>query len=192
METLTHARRRRLFQLLVLPVAAGAVLAGCATLSGPRDVEIPLERLQRGLDDRFPLQQRALGVFELQLARPRLEILRDNDRLALTADVAATSPLMPQALRGSVSLSGRLAVDNVRNAVVLSDAHIERFVVDGADERTRGHVTAAANVVVEKLVRDVPVYTFRPDDLRYLGTQYVPTTIHTARNGLVVRFVPEK
>ncbi|WP_338759298.1 DUF1439 domain-containing protein [Massilia sp. METH4] len=178
--------------LLIAPLAAAALLAGCASMTGPREVEVPLERLQRGLDDKFPLQQRALGVFELQLSRPQLAILRDNDRLALTADVSASSPLIRQALQGSVSLSGRLLVDNVRNAVVLSDARIERFAVPGADARMEGQLTGAANVIVERIVRDVPVYHFRPDELRYLGVQYVPTTIHTTPRGLSVRFVPAK
>lgn len=178
--------------LLSISLAAAALLAGCATLTGPREVEVPLERLQRGLEQRFPLQQRALGVFELQLSRPQVSVLRDNDRLALSADVSVTSPLLRQSLQGSVALSGRLLVDNVRNAVVLTDAHIDRFTVGGTDERTQGQLTAAANVVVERLVRDVPVYNFRPDELRYLGVQYIPTTIHTTRDGLSVRFEPAK
>ncbi len=178
--------------LLVLPLAAAALLAGCASLTGPREVDVPLERLQRGLDQRFPLQQRALGVFELQLSRPQVTVLRDNDRLALEADVSVTSPLMRQPLLGSVGLSGRLLVDNVRNAVVLADAHIDRFAIGGSDERTQGQLAAAGNVVVERLVRDVPVYTFRPDELRYLGVQYIPTTIHTTPTGLRVRFEPAK
>lgn len=182
------ARRR----LLILPLAAAALLAGCASLTGPRDVAVPLERLQRGLAERFPLQQRALGVFELRLSRPQLAILRDNDRLALSADVAVTSPLLRQALQGSVSLSGRLLVDNVRNAVLLSDARVERFAVDGAEGSLQGQLSAAANVVVEHVVRDVPLYHFRPDELRYLGVQYVPTTIRTTRDGLSVRFEPAR
>lgn len=188
MQTISRPRRG----LLLVPLVAAALLAGCASLTGPRDVEVPLERLQRGLEERFPLQQRALGVFELQLARPRLAILRDNDRLALNADVAVTSPLLRSALQGNVALSGRLQVDNVRNAVVLSDARIDRFAVGGADAGTQGQLTAAANVVVDRLVRDVPVYHFRPDELRYLGVQYVPTTIRTTRDGLSVRFEPVK
>ncbi|QBE61967.1 DUF1439 domain-containing protein [Pseudoduganella lutea] len=184
---MSYARRF----LLIAPLAAAALLAGCASLTGPREVDVPLERLQRGLDERFPLQQRALGVFELELSRPQLAILRDNDRLALSATVAVTSPLL-RPLQGNVALSGRLQVDNVRNAVVLSDARIDGFSVGGVDTATRGQLAAAANVVVERIVRDVPVYHFRPDELRYLGVQYVPTTIHTTREGLRVRFEPAK
>lgn len=185
---MSNARR----MMLIAPLAAAALLAGCASMTGPREVEVPIERLQRGLEEKFPLQQRALGVFELQLARPRLAILRDNDRLALDSDVSVTAPLMRQPLQGTVSLSGRLLVDNVRNAVVLSDAQIDRFAIAGADARIEGQLTAAANVVVERIVRDIPLYHFRPDELRYLGVQYVPTAIHTTRNGLSVRFEPVK
>jgi hypothetical protein len=186
----THSIARR--RLLLLPLAAAALLAGCASLTGPRNVDVPLERLQRGLEERFPLQQRALGVFELQLSRPRLAILRDNDRLALDADVSVSSPLFRPSLQGRVALSGRLLVDNVRNAVVLSDARIDRFAMDSAPAGAQGQLASAASVVVDRIVRDVPVYRFRPDELRYLGVQYVPTTIHTTRDGLVVRFEPAR
>jgi hypothetical protein len=185
---LVQMRRRRLGQLaVILPLA---VLAGCASLTGPREVEVPLERLQRGLEQRFPLQQRVLGVVDLQLARPRVEILRDNDRLALSADVAVSSPLLRQPLQGSVVLSGRLLVDNVRHAVVLGDARIERFSSGGANESMQGQLATAAGVIVERVVRDVPVYQFKPEELRYLGVQYVPTAIRTTEAGLRVRFEP--
>ncbi|AVR96408.1 DUF1439 domain-containing protein [Pseudoduganella armeniaca] len=187
----TQARRARLGQLLGLAVLATG-LAGCAGLAGPRDVDIPLAKLQRGLEQRFPIQQRALAVFDLQLAHPRLSLQRDNDRVALESDVVASTPLVRRALTGSVMLSGRLLVDNVRNAVVLADARIERFAIDGVDGALQGQLTAAGNVVIDRLVRDVPVYTFRPEDLRYGGVQFIPTAIRTTPTGLSVRVEPAK
>ncbi|WEF35159.1 DUF1439 domain-containing protein [Pseudoduganella chitinolytica] len=187
----TQGRRARLGQLLGL-AALAAGLAGCAGLAGPRDVDIPLARLQRGLEQRFPIQQRALAVFELELARPRLSLQRDNDRVALESDVTASTPLARRALTGTVMLSGRLLVDNVRNAVVLADTRIERFAIDGVDGALQGQLTAAGNVVIDRLVRDVPVYTFRPEDLRYGGVQFIPTAIRTTSTGLSVHVEPVK
>ena len=42
----------------------------------------------------------------------------------------------------------------------------------------------------EQVLRNVPLYTFRPDELRYAGTTFIPTRINTALNGLVVTFEP--
>lgn len=191
MTTMTMAgRRRRLGQLLAVVGALG--LAGCASLTGPRDVDIPLAKLQSGLERRFPIQQRALAVFDLQLANPRLSLQGENDRVALESDVIASTPLVRRALQGTVMLSGRLLVDNVRNAVVLADARIERFAIDGVDGALQGQLTAAGNVVIDRVVRDVPVYTFRPEDLRYGGVQFVPTAIRTTATGLSIHVEPVK
>ena len=46
------------------PLMMAGLLAACAGLIGPREVELPQERLQTSLDRKFPLHQRALGVFE--------------------------------------------------------------------------------------------------------------------------------
>jgi hypothetical protein len=43
---------------------------------------------------------------------------------------------------------------------------------------------------MDKVVRDVPVYTFRMEDLRYGGVQFVPTRISVRRNALVVTIEP--
>lgn len=195
MTTMTMAgRRKRLGQLLAVVGALG--LAGCASLTGPRDVDIPLAKLQSGLERRFPIQQRALAVFDLQLANPRLSLQgrggNDSDRVALESDVIASTPLVRRALQGTVMVSGRLLVDNVRSAVVLADARIERFAIDGVDGALQGQLTAAGNVVIDRVVRDVPVYTFRPEDLRYGGVQFVPTAIRTTATGLSIHVEPVK
>jgi hypothetical protein len=43
---------------------------------------------------------------------------------------------------------------------------------------------------MNQLVRDVPVYSFRPQDLRYAGTQFVPTRLETVPGALVVTVEP--
>ena len=186
----TDGRRKRLGQLLAVVAVVG--LSGCASLTGPRDVDIPLAKLQSGLERRFPIQQRALAVFDLRLANPRLSLQGENDRVALEADVIASTPLVRRALQGTVMLSGRLLVDNVRSAVVLADTRIERFAIDGVDGALQGQLTAAGNVVIDRVVRDVPVYTFRPEDLRYGGVQFVPTAIRTTATGLSIHVEPAK
>jgi hypothetical protein len=37
---------------------------------------------------------------------------------------------------------------------------------------------------------DIPVYSFRMEELRYAGVQYVPTRIATTANGLRVSLEP--
>lgn len=181
----------RAITLAVLAAGGGAaaLLSGCASFAGPRDYEVPLARLQRNIDQRFPLEHRALAVFELRLEQPRLSTL-PNDRIALGAMLSVSSPLMRQQFTGSLSLSGRLNIDPSRNAVMLADASLDDFRLDGLDERTQRQVAGAARLLADSLARDTPIYTWRPDELRYAGVQFVPTAIRTSSSGLSIHLEP--
>lgn len=191
---LRNARRSLLTRLLKLAAipAAAAMLSSCAGLTGPRQVEVPLEKLQANIGKRFPLHHRALGVFDIQLSNPQLTTLRENDRIVLGADVTVSPILVRQSWRGSLALSGRLVVDNVRNAVFLSDAQVERFAVDGMGEAQQRQVAGAANILADKVIRDVPVYSYKPEDLRFAGIQFMPVAIRTTASSLVLVVEPAR
>lgn len=187
-----RAALSRLMKTVAAPLLLCCLLTSCASLLGPREVELPLERLQKGLDKRFPVDHKVLAIFDLQLSRPLLTIPPDSDRVALTTGLSVSSLLSRQPWSGEVSLSGRLVVDSVRNAVFLSDSRVDRFLMDGVGATQQGQIAAAVNVLIGQLMQDVPVYSFRPEDLRYAGVQFVPTTIRTTPRGLVVRLEPAK
>ena len=162
----------------------------CASLIGPRQFEVPLERLQKNLGQRFPVNHRVLGVFDVQLSNPQVSTVGQNDRVALSAELTVSPMLVRQSWRGSLALSGRLVVDNVRNAVFLGDAQVDRFAIDGIGESQQRQIAGAANILADKLIRDVPLYSFKPEDLRYAGVQFVPTGIRTAPSALVIMLEP--
>lgn len=173
-----------LFSLFLL------ALAGCAGLAGPRDIELPLHKLQSALDRRFPINNRALELFDIALSRPRLSTLHDSGRIALTLDASVAPAFLRKSWRGSLALSGRLYIDPARNAVMMAEPAVDSFVVDGVGEAQQRQLTRVASVLMEKVVADVPLYHFRPDELRYGGVQFVPTHIVTSARGLVVSVEP--
>src|SRR5437764_6936106 len=181
--------RRRVGQWM-LALAAGGLLASCASLSGPRRVELSQARLQAGLERRFPMNNRMLQLLDVQLARPQLTILPESDRVALGLGVSVAPPLLGQSWHGSMALSGRLVLDPSRNAVFLTDTHLDRFDVDGIDADRARDIGRAADMLVNQMVRDVAVYNFRPEDLRYAGVQFVPTRLETRPGALVVTLEP--
>ncbi len=192
--TFRNPRRTACLRLLKLAAApaAAALLASCAGLTGPRQLEIPLEKLQANLGKHFPVRHRALGVFDVQVSNPQVMTLRENDRIALSADLTVSPILVRQSWRGSLAISGRLVVDNVRNAVFLSDAQVDRFAVDGMGETQQRQVAGAANILADKLIRDVPVYSYKPEDLRFAGVQFVPVAIRTTPSSLVLVVEPAR
>jgi hypothetical protein len=181
--------RRRLAKA-ALALVAGGVLASCAGLIGPRRVELSQSRLQAGLERRFPLHNRMLDLFDVQLTGPRLTILPETDRVRLALDVSVAPPFLRQSWNGTLALSGRLVLDNGRNAVVLADTHVDRFDVGGMEGGRVRDLGRAADLVVNQLLRDTPVYTFRPEDLRYAGVQFFPSRIETAPGALFVTLEP--
>ena len=183
MKTLTGIR-------LAGTLLACSLLASCASVFGPRQVELPLHKLQAGMERRFPLNNRVLELFEIQLTRPQLALLPDTNRVALTMDASVAPPFLRKTWTGSMAMSGRLYVDAARGAVMMAEPRVDRFAVDGMDSSGQRQVTRVANLLVDQLVRDTPVYSFRPEDLRYAGVQFVPTQITAARDALVVTLEP--
>jgi hypothetical protein len=181
---------RRRFCGAALALAATGLLASCASVIGPRRVELSQARLQAGLERRFPLHNRMLELFDVQLTHPQLAILPERDRIGLTLDVSVAPPFLRQSWRGTMGLSGRLVLDAARNAVFLTDTRVDRFDVDGLDASRARDLGHAADLLVGQLVRDMAVYSFRPEDLRYAGMQFVPTRLDTAPGALVVTLEP--
>ena len=180
------------FARLLAVAACAPLLVSCAGLIGPRQFELPLERLQKNLSQRLPVSHRVLGVFDVQLSNPQLGTTGENDRVALSAELTVSPMLVRQSWRGSLALSGRLVVDNVRNAVFLSDAQVDRFAIDGVGDSQQRQIAGAANILADKLIRDMPLYSFKPEDLRYAGVQFIPTAIRTTPNSLVIMLEPAK
>jgi len=181
-------RARRVF-LIASSLVAAAALSSCATILGPRDVDLPLSKLQAGIDRRFPMDNRLLDLFDLRLSRPQLAIL-PGDRVALTVDASVAQSFLRNPLSGSLAFSGRLVIDQAKNGVYLVEPRMERFMISGIDESVSRQLSRAANGLLGRAVLDIPVYSFRMDELRYAGVQYVPTRIATTATGLRVSLEP--
>lgn len=182
------SNRRRLL-CLIGTASSMTLLASCSTFLGPREVDIPLSKLQSGLERRFPVNNRMLELFDVRLSRPQLNVL-PGDRVSLTVDATVAQSFLRNPMAGTLGISGRLSIDPARNGVFLAEPRIERFVIGGLDESVQRQLARAANGVLDRIVLDIPVYSFRMEDLRYAGVQYVPTRIATTGSGLRVSLEP--
>lgn len=173
-------------------LGAALLLAACANLAGPRDVSIPLSKLQAGIEKRFPLDNRAMELFEIHLTNPRLSLQPGADRVNLALDVAVAPPFLKQSWRGSMALSGRLSIDPARGAVFINDPHLDAMQIDGIDSARQQQFGMLANAIISKSIRDVAVYNFRTEDLRYAGVQFIPTAIRTSADAVIIHVEPAK
>jgi hypothetical protein len=178
--------------LVLLMLAAAFGLAGCATVAGPRQVEVPIEKLQESLARRFPLRQRYLEVLDVGLTNPRLQMRSETGRVNATLDAAIAPLFVKRTYTGSFTVSGRLVIDPVRQAVVLREPRMEKLTLDGVDDKVTTQLARISGTVAERTLGDVAIYTFEPDKLRYAGVQYSATGITPTARGLVVTFEPVK
>ncbi|WP_420476040.1 DUF1439 domain-containing protein [Noviherbaspirillum sp. ST9] len=171
-------------------VLAALFLASCATLLGPRDVEIPLAKLQEAIAGRFPFNNRFLELLDIRVTNPRVALQPDANRILTSMDASIAPPFMKQSWNGNLAVSGQLRFDPARNALVLAEPRVETFNVNGLDPLYANQITRVGSLLAEQILKDIPLYTFRPEDLRMSGTTFNPTRITTRSNGLVVTFEP--
>ena len=187
---MTATSLRSFMKTATIAVLAGSMLASCSTLIGPRDVTVSLAKMQQGLERRFPIDKRVLSVLEVKVSNPQLSLQPERERVGLSVDAAVTPPFIRQHWRGNLAISGRLRLDPQRNAVYLLDASVDRVSIDGMDESQQRQFAKVASLVADQLMHETPIYTFKPEELRYAGVQFVPTQLRTTANGLVVTFQP--
>lgn len=168
------------------------ILAACASLLGPRDMELPLSTLQSSLEKRFPFNNRYLGLFDIQLSAPRLGLQTGSNRIVTSFDAAIAPAWLKRSWQGNFALSGELAIDPVKNAVILTEPRVEKLTIAGFDDRYAKQLQKISGIIAEELFRGMPLYTFQPNEFRYGGTSFLPTKINTRGNGLVVTFEPVK
>ena len=180
------------------PIVAGMFLgltlliSACAGLLGQRNVEVPLAQLQEHLANRFPFNSRYLEIFDVHLSNPKLSLQPDTNRVVTTIDASIFPSFLNQPWNGSFTLSGRLAVDAERRALILAEPRMENLDLAGLDNRYAKQALRIGGLLAEEVLRNVPLYTFTEDKFRYAGTNFMPTEIATRHNGLVVTFEPVK
>lgn len=186
--------RRAVFFLLVsmLAIALTTAVTGCASLLAPRSVELPLARLQQAMQSKFPFNNRYLDLFDITVSNPRLSLQPDTNRITTALDARIEPPFLKKPWEGKLVLSGTLAIDMARNAIVLTEPRLENLTLDGATGTYTGKLARLGALLAEDVLNNMPVYTFKPDDLRLAGMRMVPTKITARANSLVVSFEPAK
>lgn len=167
-------------------------LASCASLLGPREVEIPLSRLQTAVSTKFPFKNRFLELFDVNLTNPRLALQPESNRILTTMDAAVAPPFINRSWTGNFTVSGTLRFDPARSALVLAEPRMEKFAIDGLDSRYASQLTKIGSLVAEQFFDNTPLYTFKPEDLRYGGKNFILSKITTKPDSLVVTFEPVK
>jgi hypothetical protein len=177
---------------LLLLTASLWLLASCATLMGPREMEIPLSRIQDAVANKFPFNNRYLELLDIYVTNPKVALQPDTNRIVTSMDTSIAPPFLNRSWKGNLAVSGIPKFDAARNALVLGEPRVEQFDVDGFGGAYSNQLRKVGTLLAEQLMADAPLYTFKPEDLRYGGTSFTLSKITTKSNSLVVTFEPTK
>lgn len=177
-------------RFVLLPVIA--LLAGCATVSGPREVVLPIEKLQSVLASKLPANSRYLDLIDINVTNPRLQLNPESNRVVVFVDATVTPVIGKKVLRGSFRMSGILAIDAARQAVIVQQPRMDELTIEGMDTPVAGQLAKVGGLLAARILQNVPVYTFTPEQLRDAGVQFSPSQISTTARALVVTFAPVK
>lgn len=170
---------------------AGLYLSGCASLLGPRTVDITREELQARLARKFPVTRRVLNMFDVTASLPRLDMVDDTNRVAAAFDVIAKDTIFGRDYIGTVNASFGLRYEPKDLTLRILQLNVDRIHIEGMPPGFQNMLLDLANKLAREHLQDYPIHQFKPEDLRAadrLG--YQVDDIKVTRRGLAVQLSP--
>lgn len=166
------------------------LLAGCAGLSGPREVRVSSDELQRAIERQFPQQRRLLEIVDVTVARPVLRLLPERNRIATDLELSAVERLSGRIVRGRLALEYALRYEPTDASVRTTGVRVQdvQLQLDAGPLSATG--TRIAGLLAERLLEDFALY--RADAERVRALQRLGITaaeVEVQRDGLALRFV---
>lgn len=178
-------RRRLTFSLLLVSCLL-ALLASCA--SGPREIEIPRQRLQAALEHRFPYEVPA-GLFVVTVDVPRLELLPAANRVRLDLPIAAADRIVHRSTHGDVVVSFGLRFERSDHSLRMQDVQVDHVGLQGVPAEWQGLLQAVGAVVATNLLQDAVLHTFSAEEMaRARG--WTPDGIRVTPTGVRIVLLP--
>jgi hypothetical protein len=185
---------KRLFHWALIATLSSWLLAcsGAPLLASmaPRSVNVPTERLQQAIAERFPIKQRVAEVLELEVLPPRLGLLPASNRLTTDVDLILVDRLMGGRYSGSFSFDFGLRFEPGDNTIRMTGARVNRVSLAGVPEPYQTAITRNAPRLAERLFDNRVLHQFSDNDLSLVnGLGLEPGEITVTPQGLKVTLV---
>ncbi len=188
---------RRAFSAAVLACAALAALATTGISRAAYNVwtneyTFPRADLQSAIATQFPRKLRYMEMFDVNLSNPRLSLNEKTNRLITTVDAQIDNKLlMNKPVTGTLSMSSALKYDAATRAVRLDAPAVEKVDIAGVPAQYAPQLNAIGNAAAEQVLKDYPVYTFKPEQLEMNGKRFEPGAITVLSDGIKVEIKPQ-
>jgi hypothetical protein len=191
-EVRAATRKGRALTLLAMAAfLAAALLAGCASLLGPRRVTLTQAELEQRLSTQFPLDRELLELLSVRVAAPRVQLLPESNRLAIEFDMSLAERLSSRDFPVSVALDSGLHYDATQGAVTLADVRVQRVRATRLPPQLSQMIDRLGAPLLGPLLEGLPVHRFTSEQLRDAeGRGYRPDRIDVTRDGVEMTLVP--
>ena len=177
--------KTKVFTVLLILLA----FSGCAT---DRTVNVSEAQLQEMLNKKLALPISVLKIFDVNLSNSQVHFDKTSGRMFTTLDTNMNSAVLDKSLTGTLGISGKLRFDAATQSIVLDDPKIEQFNLDGAGGKYNDLLSALAKTVGGEMLNGLTLYTVKPEDLKYGGTQYSPKDMQVTDKGLQITLSPTR
>lgn len=187
----TRLSRRALLRRTGIVLSACA-LAACASLMGPRTVDISSNELLSKFSKQFPLTKRVLGMFDVTATTPRLNMMADTNRVAADVDLGAKDIFSNKNYLGTVGVSFGLRFEPQDQTLRLMQLKIEHIHIEGMPASFQQMLVDLGTKISNEQFQDFPIHHFKPEDLRSADRMgYQVADIQVTQTGLAVHLVPK-
>ncbi|RZT31913.1 DUF1439 domain-containing protein [Cupriavidus agavae] len=157
---------------------AGTAHAGYNVWTG--EYTFSKAELQSAVEKKFPTTLRYGELVSVKLSRPRLVLDEAGNRITTQMDAVMTNTVIPTPpVNGTMSLNSGVRYDATQRAVLLDKPTVQDVQVQGMAQYGQ-QLNAIGAVVAEQLLKDYPLYTFKPEELRFNGKEVEPGAITVA------------
>jgi hypothetical protein len=177
------------FLSLIFPIIF--ILFGCAGFSN-KTVYISEQQIQTKLNEKLVIPLSLLKVFDLSLSNANVKFDHATGRMHTKFDTQLMNQLTGKAMAGKLAVSGNLQLDTVSNSVILNDAEVDDFVIDGVEPKYADAMTGLVKMLGSQLLNGLNLYTVKADSLKVGTTQYYPKEMKVNDRGLVVTLSPHQ
>lgn len=181
---------------------AGAALLVCGALAAAgasqaayniwtNEYTVPKKDLQSAIATQFPRKLRYMDMFDVNLSNPRLALNPDSNRLTTVVDAQIDNKLlMNKPVNGTLAMSSALKYDAASRTVRLDSPTVEKVDIAGVPAQYAPQLNAIGNAAAEQVLKDYPLYTFKPEQLEMNGKRFEPGAITVLSDGVKVEIKP--
>ncbi len=183
-------RRSLLIGMAWLPL--GAVVSACATPSAPSYL-ITTAQLQAALAQRFPLRYQVPGLFDLDVAPPRLRLLPELNRVGSEMTIDAGGAALRRHYTGEFDLDFALRYEPSDQSIRAYQLQVHSLRLNGLPPDATAVLQGYAAAMAQQKLPEVVLHRLRARDLALsdaMGLQ--PGDITVTREGLRVGFVNKR